>query len=96
MHSLFDPLPRRVLVVDDENDVYTLFKMVLRSRDEATDLDALAAKLYGEPLQTESVPRFEWIYANQGHLAVERVKASREDRPSLRCGVCGHAHAARN
>jgi PAS domain S-box-containing protein len=80
MHSIFDQFPRRVLIVDDESDVYTQFQMALRTRNETTDLDFLAARLYGETVKTESGPAFEVDYAQQGEIAVELVKTALEQK----------------
>ncbi|HNY27103.1 MAG TPA: response regulator [Candidatus Sumerlaeota bacterium] len=80
MHSLFDQFSRRVLIVDDENDIYVQFQVALQSRNPATDLDHLAVRLYGEPVKTDFIPDFEVDYANQGEIAVERVKTALEEK----------------
>jgi putative two-component system response regulator len=76
---------RRILIVDDNEDIHTDFRKVLNNTTEgAADLLAAADDLFGDdpaPAATP-LPGFDLSFANQGATALELVRqARREGRP---------------
>jgi two-component system, NtrC family, sensor kinase len=69
------PANRRILLVDDLPSIHEDFRKILCPPAATTDLDAVEALLFGEPISTASV-RFEMDSAFQGAEALEKVRAS--------------------
>jgi two-component system NtrC family sensor kinase len=66
----------RILIVDDNRAIHDDFEKILApSRHQTSDLDALGADLFGEPVETSAVARtFELTSAFQGKEALEAVE----------------------
>ena len=66
---------RRILVIDDNPDIFSDFQMVLHAKESSSDLDKLNAELFGD--ETKDSPRvktYELDYASQGREGYEKAK----------------------
>ncbi len=67
----------RILIVDDNHNIYKDFQAILIENMDSTDLDAMAAEYFGETVNaTTSQYRYELDYAAQGKDGVELVKTA--------------------
>ncbi len=74
------PSNRRILVVDDNQDIHDDFTKILNPRQTDTAaLDADAASLFGETTVAERKSEFAVDHASQGQEALEMVVRAREE-----------------
>ncbi len=73
---------RRILVIDDSEDIHEAFHQVLGRRTDTADLDSLEASLFG-PLASEAgLPAFALTSCYQGEEGLSAVlRALREGAP---------------
>lgn len=69
---------RRILVVDDSEDIHADFRRTLTPASGSADLDALEASLFGGVSGRISLPPYELTSAYQGAEALESVRNARE------------------
>lgn len=67
---------RRILVVDDNEDIHEDFRRILQPQVDTTELDSLEAMLLGEAPATPRPPTFELTSAYQGAEALAKVRAA--------------------
>lgn len=67
---------RRILVVDDNEDIHEDFRRILQPPVDTTELDSLEAMLLGEAPATPKPPTFELTSAYQGAEALAKVRAA--------------------
>lgn len=67
---------RRILVVDDNQDIHADFRKLLGPDDSDDALNALAAELFGLPPPRAKAPAFELSFAAQGADGLEMVAKS--------------------
>ncbi|WPB82514.1 response regulator [Archangium violaceum] len=65
---------RRVLIVDDNEDIHDDFRRILQPRVDTSELDDLEAMLLGEAPAVPRPPTFELTSAYQGAEALEKVR----------------------
>ena len=66
---------RRILVIDDNPDIFSDFQMVLHAKESTSDLDKLNAELFGdETKDSPLVKTYELDYASQGREGYEKAK----------------------
>ncbi|HYO66447.1 MAG TPA: response regulator [Archangium sp.] len=65
---------RRILVVDDNEDIHDDFRRILQPRVDTTELDDLEAMLLGEASAAPRPPTFELTSAYQGAEALAKVR----------------------
>lgn len=71
---------RRLLIVDDNEDIHDDFRRILQPREEDTAaLDNLEAMLLGEVSATPRAPTFELTSAYQGSEALAKVREALKD-----------------
>jgi CheY-like chemotaxis protein len=70
---------RRILIVDDNEDIHDDFRRILQPRVANTDLDTLEAMLLGEAPAVPQPPTFELTSAYQGAEALAKVRKVLED-----------------
>ncbi|ATB36568.1 Putative diguanylate cyclase/phosphodiesterase [Cystobacter fuscus] len=71
---------RRILVVDDNEDIHDDFRRILAPRGDTSDLDELeAALLGGTSTATPRPPTFELTSAHQGSEALAKVQKALAD-----------------
>jgi DNA-binding NarL/FixJ family response regulator len=75
------PLPPRILIVDDEQNVLDAYRQVLASRPQeitanVTRLDELESKLFSTSTQDSSLPIFDLCLCRQGQEAITAIKES--------------------
>ena len=89
---------RRILIVDDNENIHKDFRLVLESDDKKqVDVSEEEEAIFGSIHSSSKHPKFEICSAFQGKEGVEMVlHASKEDRPfapdsmaSKRSGSCG-------
>ncbi|HEX5754064.1 MAG TPA: response regulator [Archangium sp.] len=68
------PPNRRILVVDDNEDIHDDFRRILQPRVDTTGLDDLEMMLLGETSAAPRPPTFELTSAHQGAEALEKVR----------------------
>jgi CheY-like chemotaxis protein len=70
-----NPTPnRRILVVDDNEDIHDDFRRILQPRVDTTELDDLEMMLLGESSAAPRPPTFELTSAYQGAEALEKIR----------------------
>ncbi len=70
---------RRILIVDDNRAIHEDFRKILTgASEEARDLDALEADLFGETGAKNALPKYEVGSAYQGEEGIEMVRAALE------------------
>lgn len=74
---------RRILIIDDNPEIFHDFKTILSGEIDTSELDALNAELFGtEPGTRQKSIDYQLDYASQGKEGYERVKvALAEERP---------------
>ncbi|MFC1761490.1 response regulator [Planctomycetota bacterium] len=80
---------RRVLVIDDNPDIYKDFQLILDRKTEASGVDDLQAKIFGDaadPGETKdsSAARYQLDYAGQGKEGVQRIQEARANNDPYR------------
>ena len=70
---------RRILIVDDNEDIHDDFRRILQPRVETTELDTLEAMLLGEAPAAPKPPVFELTSAYQGTEALAKVREALEN-----------------
>ncbi|MCY1078427.1 response regulator [Archangium lansingense] len=65
---------RRILIVDDNEDIHDDFRRILQPREDTSELDSLEAMLLGEASATPKPPKFELTSAFQGTEALAKVR----------------------
>lgn len=69
---------RRILVVDDNEDIHEDFRRILQPQVDTAELDSLEAMLLGESSAAPKPPTFELTSAYQGAEALAKVRAALE------------------
>jgi anti-anti-sigma regulatory factor/DNA-binding NarL/FixJ family response regulator len=73
---------RRILMIDDSEEIHEAFRLVLDRQEGASELDALEASLFGASPSASALPAFELTSAYQGEQGLVAVqKALREGAP---------------
>lgn len=73
---------RRILIVDDNEDIHDDFRRILQPREDTAELDNMEAMLLGEASATPWAPTFELTSAYQGSEALAKVReALKDDNP---------------
>jgi CheY-like chemotaxis protein len=70
---------KRILIVDDNEDIHDDFRRILQPRVDTSELDDLEAMLLGEAPVTPRPPAFELASAYQGAEALAKVRQSLKD-----------------
>lgn len=70
---------RRILIVDDNEDIHDDFRRILQPRVTTSELDTLEAMLLGEAPAVPKAPTFELTSAYQGAEALAKVRKALED-----------------
>jgi len=71
----------KIIVIDDNPDIFKDFCNVLRKRKATRDLDKMETDLFGtksDSLALPSKPEYKLVYAAQGKEGVERIKQAYE------------------
>ncbi|MCP5054582.1 MAG: PAS domain S-box protein [bacterium] len=74
---------RRILIIDDNPDIFSDFKTVLQGEQDTSDLDRLNVELFGDGTDSDpDLNRYRLDYAPQGKEGYEKVKqALEQDTP---------------
>lgn len=70
---------RRILIVDDNEDIHDDFRRILQPRVDTGELDTLEAMLLGEAPAAPKPPTFELTSAYQGTEALAKVRKALQD-----------------
>jgi signal transduction histidine kinase len=71
----------KVIVIDDNPDIFKDFCNILRKRKDTPDLDKMEADLFGTESNSPvppAKPEYKMVYASQGKEGVERIKQAYE------------------
>ncbi len=71
----------KIIVIDDNPDIFKDFCNILRQRKDTRDLDKMEADLFGTGIDfpvPPSKPKYKLVYASQGKEGVERIKQAHE------------------
>ncbi|AKJ03612.1 response regulator receiver domain-containing protein [Archangium gephyra] len=72
---MMTPTPnRRILIVDDNEDIHDDFRRILQPRVDTSELDDLEVMLLGETSAAPRPPTFELTSAHQGAEALEKIR----------------------
>lgn len=70
----------RILIIDDNHNIFNDFQTILLDGTDTADLEALAADFFGESVDSdETKSGYELDYASQGVEGVEKVKQALSD-----------------
>jgi signal transduction histidine kinase len=74
----------RVIVIDDNPDIFDIFCDILRGKNDPNKLDEMEIDLFGHnhspyPAGFSSMFNFELVYASQGKEGAERIRRAREE-----------------
>jgi signal transduction histidine kinase len=74
----------RVIVIDDNPDIFDIFCDILCGKNDLNKLDEMENDLFGHnhspyPAGSTSMFNFELVYASQGKEGVERIRRAREE-----------------
>lgn len=72
-------LNRRILIVDDNEDIHDDFRRILQPRVDTTELDDLEVMLLGESSAAPRPPTFALTSAYQGAEALAKVREAQKD-----------------
>jgi diguanylate cyclase (GGDEF)-like protein/PAS domain S-box-containing protein len=72
--------PRRILVIDDNPDIFEDFRAILMGSMDTSELDAFSQELFGEGARA-CIPRssYELDFAPQGEAGCEKVRRAKAD-----------------
>ncbi|MDM8517213.1 response regulator [Desulfobacterales bacterium HSG16] len=73
----------RILIIDDNQNIFNDFKTILIDTKDETSIDTLAADFFGKELnEKKNINTYELDYAPQGAIGVEKISlALKENRP---------------
>jgi signal transduction histidine kinase len=81
MSELIDKEIRKVLVIDDNQDIHNDFKKILEMSEELNIIDEMAAEYFGQDTRKQ-IPQnhYELQFAFQGYIGMEMIKKARDEK----------------
>jgi len=70
---------RRILVIDDSEDIHADFRRILTPGGDTSELDALEASFFGAKPAQQAMPTYQLGTAHQGAEALEKVRRARAE-----------------